>query len=67
MSEGAELEHVIEAEGFSLDSIDPRVTADKIAEIVAVNDPEKIRTRSAVLPIRRCLSSGDPPPTAYMA
>ena len=42
MSEGGEFEGLITAEGFALDTIEPRVTPEKIARIAAVNDQEKI-------------------------
>ncbi len=42
MSEGGEFERLIKAEGFSVDTIEPRVTEEKIAQIAAVNDQEKI-------------------------
>ena len=44
MSEGGEFERLITAEGFALDTIEPRVTPEKIAQIAAVNDQEKIGT-----------------------
>ena len=44
MSEGGEFEGLITAEGFTLDTIEPRVTPEKIAQIAAVNDQEKIGT-----------------------
>ncbi len=44
MSEGGEFEGLITAEGFALDTIEPRVTPEKIAQIAAVNDQEKIGT-----------------------
>jgi UDP:flavonoid glycosyltransferase YjiC (YdhE family) len=44
MSEGGEFEGLIRDEGFALDTIEPRVTPEKIAQIAAVNDQEKIGT-----------------------
>jgi len=44
MSEGGEFERLIEAEGFALDTIEPRVTQAQLAQIAAVNDLEKIGT-----------------------
>src|SRR5664279_2987516 len=44
MSEGGEFEQLIEAEGFVVETIEPRVTPQKIAQIAAVNDQEKIGT-----------------------
>lgn len=44
MSEGGEFERLIEAEGFTLDTIEPVITQEKIAQIAAVNDQEKIGT-----------------------
>lgn len=44
MSEGGEFERPILAEGFALDTIEPRITQEKIAQIAAVNDQEKLGT-----------------------
>ena len=44
VSEGGKFEQLIEAEGFPLKRIEPRITEEKIAHIIAVNDEEKFGT-----------------------
>jgi hypothetical protein len=44
VSEGGEFEQLIEAEGFPLKRIEPRITEAQIANIFAINDEEKFGT-----------------------
>ncbi len=42
VSEGGQFEQLIEDEGFPLKRIEPRISEEKIAHIIAVNDEEKM-------------------------
>jgi UDP:flavonoid glycosyltransferase YjiC (YdhE family) len=44
VSEGGKFEQLIEDEGFPLKRIEPRISEEKIAQIFAVNDEEKLGT-----------------------